>query len=139
MFKYAVEWGDLMVNPFAGIKQMRVGKRNRREWHYVQPADYVALLEAAPTLRWKVLYALAYTSAARFGELFNLTDRDIDFQTGKLLIRNREGTADLPPFDVKDHDNREVPLPPQTLKLVAEWIRVAIGPPDIQGVSAAAI
>ena len=64
MFRYAVEWGDLATNPFSGTKLIRVGKRNRRQWHYIQPAEYRALLKAAPTLRWKVFYALAYTSAA---------------------------------------------------------------------------
>lgn len=124
MFKYAVEWGDLASNPFAGIRLMRVGKRNRRNWHYITPEEYLTLLRVAPTLRWKVLYALAYTSAARFGELFNLTEDSIDFEHGKLLIRNHEGTADLPPFDIKDHEEREVPLPRHTLKLLAGWFKI---------------
>lgn len=121
MFKYAVEWGDLMVNPFASMRPIRVGKRNRQKWHYIKPEEYLAILKAAPTLQWKVFYALAYTSGARFGELVNLTEQNVDFARGRLLIRNRDGTKDMPPFHVKDHEDREVPLPRHTLKLLAGW------------------
>lgn len=124
MFRYAVEWGDLASHPFAGIKAIRVGKRGRRKWHYVRPEEYMALLRVAPDLRWKVFYALAYTSAARFGELFSLTDAEIDLGRGRLLIRSREGTEDLPPFQVKDHEDREIPLPRHVVKLVAGWVKL---------------
>lgn len=124
MFKYAVEWGDLMINPFTHMRSIRVGKRNRQKWHYVKPEEYLAMLKAAPTLQWKVFYALAYTSGARFGELVNLTEQNVDFPRGRLLIRNREGTKEMPPFHVKDHEDREVPLPRHTLKLLAAWFRV---------------
>ncbi|MCP4250633.1 MAG: site-specific integrase [bacterium] len=123
MFKYAVDWSYLAVNPFAVIKSVRTGKRNHRKWHYVKPAEYMGLLRAAPDLRWKVLYALAYTSGARFGELFNLTEDNIDFERGRLLIQEREATPDLPPFQVKDHEDREIPLPRHTLKLLAGWLQ----------------
>jgi integrase len=123
MFKYAVEWGHLSANPFARIKLLRVGKHSQRRWHFIKPAEYLALLKAAPNLRWKVIYALAYTSAARCGELFNLMESSLDLRRGRLLIRNRAETADVPPFTVKDHEEREIPLPRHTIKLVAGWLR----------------
>ena len=63
--------------------------------------EFPKLLEAAPTLRWKVFYALAYTSGARSGELFNLTWADIDFEKGRLYIQDREGTDTMSPFFIK--------------------------------------
>jgi integrase len=60
----------------------------------------------------------------RCGELFNLTEENIDFERGRLLIKSREATADLPPFHVKDHEDREVPLPRHTLRLLAGWLKV---------------
>ncbi len=123
MFKHAVDWGHLATNPFAKIKQLRVGKHLQRRWHFIKPDEYLALLRAAPNLRWKVIYALAYTSAARFGELFNLTEENIDISRGRLLIRNRTGTSDLPPFMIKDHEEREIPLPRHTIRLVRGWLR----------------
>ena len=124
MFRYAVEWDHHASNPFVGIKAIKEGKRTRRKWHYIQPEEYRALLDVAPNLRWKVFYALAYTSGGRFGELFNLTKGNVDFNRKVLIIRSRDGSDESPPFHVKDHEDREVPLPAHTLKLVADWLRV---------------
>ena len=124
MFRYAVIWRHVESNLFDGLRQMRVSKRTRQDWRYVSPEEYRDLLQAAPELRWKVIYALAYTSAARFGELFSLTEENVDLVRGRLLIRNREGSDDLPPFHVKDHEDREIPLPRHTLRLLAGWFRL---------------
>ncbi len=124
MFRYAVAWGYLTENPFAPIKQLRVAKQQRRCWHYVTPSEYQRLLRVAPDLRWKVLYALAYTSAARSGELFNLTVDNVDFERGNLRIESREGSDVLPPFQVKDHEARLVPLPRHTIRLLRGWLTV---------------
>lgn len=124
LFKYAEAWGFLARNPFDGEKLLRVGKHASKKWHYLQPGEYRALLRAAPDLRWKVLYALAYTSGARFGELFNLTADSIDLERRRLLITSRAAGDDLPPFHVKDHEDREIPLPRHTLRLLAGWFRV---------------
>ena len=124
MFQFAVSWGFLGSNPFAGEKLLRVGRRASKKWHYLKPEEYPALLRAAPDLRWKVMYSLAYTSGARFGELFNLTEENIDFERGRLLIKNRPASDGLPPFHVKDHEDREIPLPRHTLRLLGGWLRV---------------
>lgn len=124
MFRYAVDWGYIISNPFQGLRQVKVGKKNRRDWRYVTPHEYRALLRTAPDLRWKVFYALGYTSAARFGELFNLTEDSFDLDRGRLLIRSREGSSTLPPFRVKDHEDREVPLPKHAVRLVRGWLRM---------------
>ena len=123
-FKYARIWGYAQVNPFDGLRQMQVGKRTRQNWRYVCPNEYRELLRVAPSLRWKVFYALAYTTAARFGELFNLTESNLDLDRGRLLIRNREASVELPPFHVKDHEDREVPIPRHVVRLLRGWLRV---------------
>ena len=81
----------------------------------------MAILEVASSLRWKVFYALAYTSGGRFGELFSLTWQDIDFEKGCLIIANRQATPDMPPFYIKDYESRRIPLPPHTIDLLTEW------------------
>ena len=73
------------------------------------------------SLRVKVAYALLYTSGARLGEAFSLTWNDIDFENGRLIIANRQGTADMPPFSIKDHEARRIPLPKHTIDLLTEW------------------
>jgi integrase len=108
---------DKVVNPFDAL---RFKKPATRRWHRITIAEYHALLEAAPTLRWKAFYALAYTSGARVSELFSLTWNDVDFGSGKLIIADREGTASMPPFHVKDHEARSIPLPTHTIDFLTQ-------------------
>ena len=69
MFRYARVWRYVESNPFDGLKQLRVSKRTRQDWLCISPEEYRSLLKVAPSLCWKVFYALAYTTGARFGEL----------------------------------------------------------------------
>lgn len=121
MFAYAMKWQYIAANPFAGIMALRVGRATRRDWHYITPDEYRRLLDVVPSLRWKVFYALAYTSGARFGELFNITKANLDLEQGMLMVRNRKASADMPPFHIKDHEHREIPLPKHTVELLAQW------------------
>ena len=78
LFEHAVRWEYLRTNPFAGIKQQKVSRKDRKDWHVVTPKEYRALLKAAPTLETKCFYAVAYTAGLRYGELVNLMADDID-------------------------------------------------------------
>jgi len=80
--------------------------------------EYHSLLEAVPTLREKVLYAVLYTGGLRMHEAFNLTWDNIDFQEGVLYVKNRQVTDALPPFSIKDHEDRRIPLPADTIDLL---------------------
>lgn len=114
----AVEWGFLTTNPFTCL---RLRKPAPKRWYRMPVKEYHALIGAAPTLREKVAYALLYTTGIRMGEAFSLSWDCVDFENGRLIISNREGTADLPPFKIKDHEARRIPLPEHTVRLLAEW------------------
>jgi integrase len=88
-------------------------------WHYLTPTEYRALLESAPSLRVKALYALAYTGGLRFGELYSLIWKNIT-EAGDVKIENRPATAALPPFKIKDYETRTVPLPRHTIEILAD-------------------
>jgi len=118
IFGLAVRWEWLARNPFADVQ---VPKTRTKPWHRLTVDEYHRLLEAAPTLRWKCFYALAYTSGARFGELFSLVWSDIDFEKGLVYIRNREGSDRMPPFLIKDHEARFIQLPRHTIDLLSEY------------------
>ncbi len=118
IFETAVQWGFLATNPF---KCLRLRKPAPKRWYRMPVEEYHALLEAAPTLREKVAYALLYTAGVRMGEAFSLSWDCVDFENGRLMISNHEGTADLPPFKIKDHESRRIPLPEHTVRLLAEW------------------
>jgi integrase len=118
IFEAAVKWRLIPTNPFDALS---FKKPATKRWHRITVTEYHALQKAAPNLRWKVFYALAYTSGARVGELFSLTWNDIDFESGKLIISSREETAAMPPFHVKDHEARRIPLPVHTIDLLTQW------------------
>ena len=118
IFKTAVRWQWITSNPFANV---RMPKPITQRWHRLTVEEYYRLLEAAPTLRWKCFYALAYTSGARFGELFNLTWADVDFEQGRVNIVNKEGSDRMPPFQIKDREARFVQLPKQTIDLLVKY------------------
>lgn len=124
LFEYAVRWGYLATNPFATVKALRVGKRDRKDWRFLKTNEYLQLLAASPDSRWKAFYALGYTTGARCGELLNLREQDVDCEQAMLLIRSRKGTWDVPSFQVKDHEHREIPIPKHTMSIVDEWLRV---------------
>jgi len=117
IFTDAVTWGIIIKNPFTPIKRPKL---IQQRWHYVTPSEYLSLLDAAPTLRWQAFYALAYTSGLRLGELLSLQWGDIDFEIGEVRIQNRPATVKLPPFFIKDYESRRIPLPGDTLNILAE-------------------
>lgn len=118
IFDLAVRWEWIAKNPFADV---RIPKPFTKRWHRMTVSEYKDLLEVAPTLRWRNFYALAYTSGARSGELFRLTWSDIDFESGRMYIQNREGTDKMPPFSIKDYEARFIQLPNHTLDLLVEY------------------
>ncbi|MCP4260677.1 MAG: site-specific integrase [Planctomycetes bacterium] len=118
IFDTAVRWQWITKNPFADVRMI---KPCTKRWHRLTVPEYRRLVDVAPTLRWKLFYAMAYTSGARSGELFSLTWADIDFERGRLNIQNREGTDRMPSFSIKDKDARFVQLPTETLDLLAQY------------------
>lgn len=54
-------------------------------------------------------------------EAFNLTWDCIDSQKSLLYVTNREATDTIPPFSIKDYEQRRIPLPPDTVALLAQW------------------
>jgi len=118
IFGKAVVWGKLQDNPFAGLKRARIVPRR---WHRLSPAEFLALVDAAPDMPTKCLYALLYTAGLRRSEALALRWDGIDFERGNVTIASRKGTDDWPPFDVKDHEARSIPLPAFTMNLLTTW------------------
>lgn len=117
MFETAVVWELIPKDPFKNVKAPKLVVS---PWHYLTPVEYKKLLEAAPALRIKALYALAYTGGLRFGELYSLTWNSINIEVGEVKIENRSATANLPPFQIKDHEDRTIPLPKHTLEILED-------------------
>jgi integrase len=110
------------ANPFAKIRQR---KFTPRPPSYVSKEDFKRLFSSAKTAQWKALLVVAYTSALREDELFNLTWADIDFQQTHLHVTRKDKRGWIQPWQPKDHELRTVPLPEQAANLLAAWQSVA--------------
>lgn len=118
IFGKAVAWGKLDANPFSSLKRARIVPKR---WHRLTPAEFLALLDTTPDLQTKCFYALCFTAGLRRSEALALQWDGIDFERGQVIIASRPGTDDWPPFFVKDHEKRSIPLPAFTLNLLTAW------------------
>jgi len=115
IFEGARKWNQLDKNPFKGIKPK---KCTVPKWHRITVEEYHKLLAAAPNTRWKALLALAFTAGLRLGELVSLKWAQIDFSQNLLYLENQPATKLTPPFTLKDHESRRIPLPQHTLNIL---------------------
>ena len=120
VFGAAVESGYIAKNPFK-VKALRSKRLATRPWYRMKADEYHALLEVTPSLREQVAYAIFYTAGLRMHEAFNLTWDCVDFQKSLLYVTNRDETDAVPPFSIKDHEERRIPLPSDTVALLAQW------------------
>ena len=104
------------ANPFAKIKQRRITDKPPC---YVTQEQFHAVFVTTDRLWWKALLALAYTSGIRRSELLNLTWMDIDFQEHNVRVVPKQESDDLLAWEPKDHESRTIPIPPETVQLLA--------------------
>lgn len=125
IFNLAIELRGYLVesaNPFANIKERRFTPKSP---DYVPKDDFRQLFAVARSAVWKALLATAYTSGAREDELLNITWSDVDFQENKLFITRKDKQGWIQPWQPKDHELRTIPLPEQTVNLLAAWQTIA--------------
>lgn len=118
MFASAVEWNLIPANPFKGVgpkkKTLKV-----RDWHELTPQQFQKLL-AGVNLRRKAMYVLFYCLGLRLGEALALMWHNIDFGAATVKIKDRPGSETEPPFHVKDHEGREIPIPQFALRILED-------------------
>jgi integrase/recombinase XerD len=117
IFREALDCQLLGANPFAGIRQEKVGETG---WHYVTPVEYRQLLAAAPAGRWRGMLALAYCCGLRLGELLNLTWADVDFAAARLRVVRKAAKAGVAEWTPKDKDLRIIPLPEAAVNVLTQ-------------------
>jgi site-specific recombinase XerD len=125
IFNTAQRWGFLRTNPFDDIS---LGKIRTQPWHYITPEEFKALLQVvdkmkvrknykrqdeAKRIRVKAFYSVMYGCGLRFGEAANLLwdGTNIDFEQNLINLFDREGTEDIPSFEVKSYSTRSIPMP----------------------------
>jgi len=119
LFNKAIKWNCVKSNPFQGIDQP---VPEEKRFHKLTAGEENALRQAAPTLRHKSIYDVLLTTGARLNEVLSRTWADIDFDNGQMVICDRKGRPDLPPFRLKSRKGkikrRLVPLSPGTIDLL---------------------
>ncbi|MHC4674286.1 MAG: tyrosine-type recombinase/integrase [Planctomycetota bacterium] len=124
LWRRAKLWGFVQENVFDMIKSPEM---STRPWYHLKPKDFLELLVVAPNTRWKAIYWVLYGCGLRFGEAFNLTWADIDFEHSRIHVRNRAATPNLPPFKVKADGRgaaskeRVVPMPRPVVDALTQW------------------
>lgn len=83
IFREAMDCELIYRNPFAGIRQEKIGQA---DWYYVSPVEYNRLILACPSLRWRGMITVAYCCGLRRDELLNITWSDIDFEKERLRL-----------------------------------------------------
>ena len=124
MFNLAIDPRNYLLpgqNPFARIKQR---KQSTKPIRFVTVEEFKTLLETAPSVWWKALLLVAYTTGARLGEILNLRWEDVDFGEGRIRIARKEAAGDSLGWEPKDHEGRVLPLPIES----QEWLaRLRLG------------
>lgn len=119
IFHLAIEPGGYSVegqNPFARLGQR---KRTRQSIRYVTVEEYRQFTGAAERLWWKALVSIGYGSDLRRNEILNLTWADIDFERQWIHVNPKRESANMIEWEPKDHELRVVPMPDETVQLLA--------------------
>jgi integrase len=83
MFKHAVNWGYLKINPAEGLENPRVEKE---EIEILTPEEIKLSLEHV-TLKYRTFFLVAILTGLRRGELLGLQGQDIDGNHNQIHVR----------------------------------------------------
>lgn len=125
-FFRAAKDGLTHENPFAGVRMPKAQSRAKRIF---SPDETRAMRAVAPTLWWRTFLAVAETTGLRKGEIVNLMKADVDVakmtlrvsakKAGTFMVQGR-GEFPILPWSAKSHEERTVPLPEPTVRLLVE-------------------
>ena len=137
MLNRALKDGLIHENPLAGVRMPKAQARPKRIF---SPDETRAMRGVASMLWWRVFIALGETSGFRKGELVNLHWRDVDFEAktvrvsakraGEFTVKDR-GTFPILPWSAKSYEERTVPLPESTIRLLAKLQGESDGSPYV--------
>lgn len=138
-FALAQRRGVIARNPVDGLAPVeRPRQRNARPVARLDADALTRLVEAAPSLRWRVALGLAGYAGLRLGEVRALRWRDLDFAASTLTVSRSllpDGRAKPPKTAA---GVRTVPLLPALRRYLVEWrLRSPHSRPDDLVVSSA--
>ena len=114
VFKKAVEWKSIDVNPARDVKTYKESPEPPR---LLEPREIDGLLMECPD--WlKGLVACAVYAGLRSEELLHLQWRDVNWENGELLVASRRG------HHTKNYTSRRIPMNPELIPYLRHHPRV---------------
>jgi integrase len=127
MFQLAVKRRQLDENPLRYIDRPKSPKKKIHVYSEDQcrtmlkaAAQQCLKLDMQCSPRWDLLVIVALTTAMRRAELLNSTWTDIDFEKQIINITPKENTPNTWRWDIKDADERTLPLTDKVTQLLAD-------------------
>lgn len=120
----AVQWQLILNNPASRIKAPKVEKKEARHFDEAQTEYLLQLVDKEP-IKYRAMVYLAVFGGMRMGELSGLEWSDLDFESGRLQIRQSgqylpgEGIYTKPPKN--ESSKRAISLPGTVLDLLHEY------------------
>lgn len=96
------------VNPFADLDEFKVGFVYRD----IYESDEIERMMLCCSEYWQAIITLGLLSLRR-SEILNLTVEDIFFEKGYILIKEKRDSESTWSWQVKNHNQEIVPLPPK--------------------------
>jgi integrase len=109
MFNRAVDWDLLDQTPMKGIRFL---PENNTRLRYLSLEECALLIESCKASHLRAIVTIALHTGMRSGEIRNLEWRDLDFDTGFLIVR-----------DTKNGETRHVPMDSTVAALLRDWPR----------------
>ena len=110
VFRQAVAWGRLEVSPAAGVSSLREPPNPPR---LLSSDEIYRLLDEAPD-HMRALVGCAVYAGLRKSEITRLHWGDIDFKSGVLVVKSREGAT------TKNYRERKIPLSSELARLLQQ-------------------
>src|ERR1700719_3181339 len=109
MFFRAIDWELLDQSPMKGIKFL---PENNARLRYLSLEECQLLTDSCKAPHLRAIVTIALHTGMRSGEIRNLQWRDLDFDTGFLIVR-----------DSKNGETRHVPIDSTVVALLRDWSR----------------
>ncbi len=122
VFSWAVKRRYIREHPFKGLS---VPKESKRCVHVYDPEELKRMLQACGgNFEWITILLIAITTGMRKTTIQNLTKDDIRSNDEIIVVREKKDTDTTWSWQVKDRDERELPLTKNVARLITELMYV---------------
>jgi integrase len=130
ILEHGVEVGALGQNPAKQIGRKAKPRQGKLEARILSPIEQDALLASCGNFPWlEPIIETALLAGLRLGEILGLRLRDVDFEAGRLHIRQQLGKDGL--IGTPKGGAASIPLHPALRTILANQVTLETGPDDL--------